>query len=111
VINKYVVYRTDFNNAVAIINTIINRKDSLSYIMTEDTTLNRSFFKHYQAQLAKGEMMTDFTQVVSAALGEKSRKKRQDEKIREDLIRDYIREETSNSPSFKRKILDLFGRT
>ncbi|MFT5506265.1 MAG: hypothetical protein ACI845_001315 [Gammaproteobacteria bacterium] len=79
--------------------------------MTEDTTMDRSDIDQYQMQPSKDDQVIDFTQIISCALGGNRRKKRQDAKIRETLIRGYIEERSEDNSSFKRKILDLFGRT
>ena len=54
-------------------------------------------------------LITDFTQVVSCVVG-KNRRERQRQKIREELVRDYISNQQSVTSSLLGQIFKLFRR-
>lgn len=61
------------------------------------------------SDVADRGLMTDFSQVVGCFVG-KNRIERQRQKIREELIREYINNERDNTPSLASQIIRLFRR-
>ncbi len=71
--------------------------------MTDDTTLTNPSIPRYGAPTPKEDtLFTDFTQVAGSLFKDKH-KNRQTQKIREDLVRDYIAKPDPDSSSVFRK--------
>jgi len=76
--------------------------------MNQDTTLP-GIGKSDYTDATDRNLVTDFTQVVSCAVG-KNRAERQRQKIRDDLVRDYIDSDQEQSPKSKSVFRRLFKR-
>ena len=59
--------------------------------------------------ITDSNLMTDISQIVSGVVG-KERNERRRQKIREELVRDYISANQQDSPSLSSQILGLFKR-
>lgn len=60
-----------------------------------------------QTDVTGNTLITDFTQVVSCAVGKKRHEQRR-QKIREELVREYIAHDHAVSPTFQNRLLKLF---
>ena len=79
--------------------------------MTDDTTLpgiDKTSITDI-SDIIDNNLITDFTQIVSCAVG-KNRIERRRQKIREELIREYINNEQPASPSRISRLFNIFRR-
>lgn len=79
--------------------------------MTDDTTLpsiDKTSITDI-SDVTDNNLITDFTQIVSCAVG-KNRIERRRQKIREELIREYINAEQQASPSLISQFFNIFRR-
>ena len=74
--------------------------------MSQDTTLP-GIGKTDYTDATDRNLVTDFTQVVSCAVG-KNRAERQRQKIRDELVRDYIHSNQEKSPKSRSIFRRLF---
>ena len=80
--------------------------------MTDDTTFPDIDNKNITdiSDVTENSLITDFTRVVSCAVGS-NRIERRRQKIREELIREHLNNERQNTRSFVSRLLNFFTRS